>query len=231
MMASFCNYIQYFNDCKHSTGHAGGGEPEKSGVATQQSHLFSIYYGATSHFDGVLPCLDSDRIFVILQRSVLTKKEMGGSPIFCLWRRFAMELQTLLEVTLSGLGYELVDWDRSGRGRLLRVFIDKLGGISVDDCAAVSHHLTRVLAVENVDYDRMEVSSPGLDRPLKKERDFARYTGHKARIRMRIPIDGQRNFVGVLREVSDGAVLLDVDGRLLSLDLGNLEKARLVPAL
>ncbi|OGA52657.1 MAG: ribosome maturation factor RimP [Betaproteobacteria bacterium RIFCSPLOWO2_12_FULL_63_13] len=142
-----------------------------------------------------------------------------------------MDLQELLETTLTGLGYELVDLDRSGRGRLLRVFIDKPGGIGVDDCAAVSHHLMRVLAVENIAYDRLEVSSPGLDRLLKKERDFARFAGHKARIKVRIPIDGQRNFVGVLREVSGGAVQLDVEGRLLSLDLNNLEKARLVPAL
>lgn len=113
----------------------------------------------------------------------------------------------------------------------MRVFIDRPGGISVDDCARVSHHLTRVLAVENIGYDRLEVSSPGLDRPLKKEQDFVRFAGHKARIKVRVPIDGQRNFVGVLREVRSGAVQLDVEGRLLSLELGNLEKARLVPAL
>lgn len=142
-----------------------------------------------------------------------------------------MDLQRLLETTLAGLGYELVDLDRSGRGRLIRVFIDKPGGISVDDCARVSHHLTRVLAVENVSYDRLEVSSPGLDRPLKKEQDFVRFAGHRARIKVRVPIDGQRNFVGVLREVRSGAVQLDVEGRLLLLELGNLEKARLVPAL
>lgn len=142
-----------------------------------------------------------------------------------------MDLQRLLETTLAGLGYELVDLDRSGRGRLIRVFIDKPGGISVDDCARVSHHLTRVLAVENVSYDRLEVSSPGLDRPLKKEQDFVRFAGHRARIKVRVPIDGQRNFVGVLREVKSGAVQLDVEGRLLLLELGNLEKARLVPAL
>lgn len=142
-----------------------------------------------------------------------------------------MDLQELLETTLTGLGYELVDLDRSGRGHLLRIFIDKPGGIGVDDCAAVSHHLMRVLAVENIAYDRLEVSSPGLDRLLKKEQDFARFAGHKARIKVRIPIDGQRNFVGVLREVSGGVVQLDVEGRLLSLDLNNLEKARLVPAL
>jgi ribosome maturation factor RimP len=142
-----------------------------------------------------------------------------------------MELQALLETTLAGLGYELVDLERSGSGRLLRIFIDKPGGINVDDCAAVSHHLTRVLAVENIAYDRLEVSSPGLDRLLKKEQDFVRFAGYKARIKVRIPIDGQRNFVGVLREVKSGALQLDVEGRLLSLDLNNLEKARLVPAL
>lgn len=91
--------------------------------------------------------------------------------------------------------------------------------------------MTRVLAVENVSYDRLEVSSPGLDRPLKKEQDFVRFAGHRARIKVRVPIDGQRNFVGVLREVKSGAVQLDVEGRLLLLELGNLEKARLVPAL
>ena len=142
-----------------------------------------------------------------------------------------MELQALLETTLTGMGYELVDLDRSGRGRLLRIFIDKPGGINVDDCATVSHHLMRVLAVEGIAYDRLEVSSPGLDRLLKKEQDFVRFAGRKARIKVRIPIDGQRNFVGVLREVKSGALQLDVEGRLLSLDLNNLEKARLVPAL
>ncbi len=141
-----------------------------------------------------------------------------------------MDLQALLEATLAGLGYELVDLERSAKGRLLRVFIDKLNGVNVDDCAAVSQHLRRVLAVENVAYDRLEVSSPGLDRLLKKERDFVRFTGQKARIKLRIPVDGQRNFVGVLRETRAGKVQIETDGKLLSLDLDNLEKARLVPA-
>lgn len=142
-----------------------------------------------------------------------------------------MDLQALLENTLAGLGYELVDLERSGKGLFLRVFIDKPGGISVDDCATISHHLTRLLAVENINYDRLEVSSPGLDRSLKKERDFVRFAGQKARIKLRVPVDGQRNFVGVLRETGAGKVQLEVDGKVLSLDLGNLEKARLVPAI
>ena len=137
----------------------------------------------------------------------------------------------LLESTLQGLGYELVDFERSGKGALLRVFIDQPQGIDVEDCAKVSNHLSRVLAVENIDYGRLEVSSPGLDRLLRKERDFVRFAGHKARIKVRVPVEGQRNFLGVLRETHAGKIELDVDGRIVTLDLANLDKARLVPAL
>jgi ribosome maturation factor RimP len=138
----------------------------------------------------------------------------------------------MLESTLSGLGFELVDFERSGKGRLLRVFIDKTGGVTLDDCAAVSNHLSRVFAVEGVDYERLEISSPGLDRPLKKEQDFARYAGQKARIKLRVPVEGQRNFIGVLRETRAGKVEIEVDGgKTVSLDLANLDKARLVPAI
>jgi ribosome maturation factor RimP len=147
-------------------------------------------------------------------------------------QELAMDLQQLLESTLSGLGYELVDVERSGKGKLLRIFIDKPGGIDVEDCATVSHHLSRVFTVEGVDYERLEVSSPGLDRPLRKEQDFARYSGQKARIKMRVPIAGQRNFVGVLRDTRAGKVEIEVeDGKTVSLDLANLDKARLVPAV
>jgi ribosome maturation factor RimP len=155
---------------------------------------------------------------------------MGGSPIFCLWRTI-MDLQQLLESTLAGLGYEFVDLERSGKGRLLRIYIDKPGGIGVEDCARVSNHLSRVFAVENVGYERLEISSPGLDRLLRKEQDFVRFAGHKARIKVRVPVEGQRNFVGVLRDTRAGKVEIDVDGKVLSLDLANLDKARLVPAI
>lgn len=137
----------------------------------------------------------------------------------------------MLENTLAGLGYELVDLERSAKGALLRVFIDKPGGITVDDCALVSNHLSRVFAVENVGYDRLEVSSPGLDRPLRTEKDFARFAGQKARLKLRVPLEGQRNFVGVLRNAETGKVGLEIDGRVLSLDLGNVDKARLLPTL
>jgi ribosome maturation factor RimP len=140
-------------------------------------------------------------------------------------------LNGLLETTLGGMGYELVGVERPAKGRLLRIYIDKPGGITVEDCAAVSNQVGRVLAVENVAYDRLEVSSPGLDRLLKGERDFVRFAGQKARIKMRVAVEGQRNFIGVVREAGAGRLQLEVDGRLLSLEIGNVETARLVPDL
>lgn len=142
-----------------------------------------------------------------------------------------MELQELLEMTLSGMGYELVDLNRSGKGRMLQVFIDKPDGITVDDCVSVSDHLGRLFAVENIDYDRLEVSSPGLDRSLKKVADFSRFLGETAKIKLRIAFKGRRNFVGILHAVTETVLKLDVDGEILDFELGNLEKARLVPKL
>ncbi len=114
-----------------------------------------------------------------------------------------MDVVKLVETTVGGLGYELVEMERSGRG-LLRVFIDKPEGISVDDCQVVSNQLTRLFTVENVDYDRLEVSSPGLDRPLKKEADFSRFAGEKIQLKLRMPMDGRKNFVGMIAGVNDG---------------------------
>ena len=139
-----------------------------------------------------------------------------------------MDALKLVETTVNGMGYELVAFERAGRG-LLRVFIDKPDGISVDDCQAVSNQLTRLFLVENVDYDRLEVSSPGLDRPLKKEADFVRFAGEKAQLKLRMAMEGRRNFVGVIGKVSDGILQLDVEGNQVSIDLSNLDKAHLVP--
>ncbi|MGH8618351.1 MAG: ribosome maturation factor RimP [Burkholderiales bacterium] len=140
-----------------------------------------------------------------------------------------MDLGIVLTQTVSGLGYELVDWEKPGRGGLLRLYIDKPGGINVDDCAAVSRQVSRVLEVERVGYDRLEVSSPGLDRALKQAGDFTRFTGERAKVRLRLPLDGQRNFVGTISGVEDGAVVLAVEGRTVRLELANVESARLAP--
>src|SRR4051812_32959143 len=119
-----------------------------------------------------------------------------------------MDLRGMMEKTLPGLGYELVEVETSARGRLVRVFIDKPGGVDVEDCARVSEHLSRLLTVENVDYDRLEISSPGLDRPLRTKSDFVRFTGEEAQIRMRGLIGNRRNFVGKISGVTDENVML-----------------------
>src|SRR5665647_99432 len=93
----------------------------------------------------------------------------------------ATDLTELLRRTLAGLGFELVDMEHSHSGQI-RVFIDKPQGITVDDCATVSNQLTRLFAVEGVDYGRLEVSSPGLDRPLKSLDDYSRFAGRKAKV-------------------------------------------------
>ena len=130
------------------------------------------------------------------------------------------------------MGYELVDLQVSNRGGLLRLFIDKPGGIGLEDCAAVSRQLTRVLEVEGVEYDRLEVSSPGLDRPLRKAQDFARFAGQKADVRMRTPdASGRRRFVGVLRGENEGRVSLELEGQTVALAIEDIDRARLVPKL
>lgn len=148
-------------------------------------------------------------------------------------RVFDLNLENVIAPVVSGMGYELVDLQSGQGGRLLRLFIDKAGGIDVDDCAAVSRQLSRVLEVEGVDYDRLEVSSPGLDRPLRKSADFARFAGHKADVRMRTPdATGRRRFVGLLRGVEGGALDMELEGKTtVRLALADLDRARLVPEL
>jgi ribosome maturation factor RimP len=133
-----------------------------------------------------------------------------------------------LEQALGSLGYELVDLEMSRSG-LVRVFIDKPGGITVEDCARVSNHLTRVFAVEGFDYERLEVSSPGLDRPLKRLEDFARFAGREATVRLKLPRDGRRRLEGRIAGVEGEAVVVEVEGRRWSVALTDIERARLVP--
>jgi len=147
-------------------------------------------------------------------------------------------LEPLVERTVGGLGYELADFEYINGGRMLRVFIEKshefnpgLGqaGITVADCEAVSRQLQRVFEVEGITYDRLEVSSPGLDRKLKKAADFARFTGHEARVRLRSPVNGRRNFTGIVRAVEGERVEFEFDGDRMAFDIAELDRARLVP--
>ncbi|HUN69706.1 MAG TPA: ribosome maturation factor RimP [Burkholderiales bacterium] len=136
----------------------------------------------------------------------------------------------VVEATLAGMGFELVEARASGGGRHLSIFIDRPGGVTVDHCAEVSRHLARVFEVEGIDYDRLEVSSPGLDRPLRKAADFARFAGSKVDVRMRTPdASGRRRFTGLLRGSDGGVATVQVEGRDVALNVDDIERARLVP--
>ena len=147
-------------------------------------------------------------------------------------------LLRLLEPPVEALGFELVDVEfaAQGRGGVLRIFIDRRAGgdgagITVDDCALVSHEVSRVLETEDPikgDYT-LEVSSPGFDRILRKPAHFARFIGERVAAELKLPQDGRRRFVGVLKSLGEGRIEVEVDGRLYSLPLERIQKARLRP--
>jgi len=142
----------------------------------------------------------------------------------------APDLHSLVERTIGPLGYELVDIEFGPRG-LLRVFIDSTAGIQIEDCEAVSRQLSHVFTVDDIDYGRLEVSSPGLDRKLKSAVDFERFAGFEADLRLRETLNGRRRFVGVLSQGQNGKFALDYEGGRLEFTADEVERARLVPKL
>lgn len=152
-----------------------------------------------------------------------------------------MNWQAAVEKTVTGLGYDMVDCERSAAG-LLRVYIDKLPEaaaagefITVDDCERVTRQLQYVLEVENAPYERLEVSSPGLDRPLKKAADYGRFVGQPVQITLREAFQGRKKYKGLLSAEGDGwrVVFADDKGGEQALDfsLEEVREARLVPAI
>jgi ribosome maturation factor RimP len=140
------------------------------------------------------------------------------------------DLHTLLDRSVTQLGYELVDLEISSRGKLLRLFIDKPEGVNIDDCVLVSNQLSNLLAVEHdIDYDRLEVSSPGMDRVLKKESDFVRFSGQRVHLKLRVPVEGRKNYLGILRGLEQGQLLIEFEGVKQKIALTNVDKARLSP--
>lgn len=140
----------------------------------------------------------------------------------------------LIGRTVEPMGYELVGVEYLSRGKggkLLRVYIDQQSGITVDDCAAVSRQLSAMLDVEDpiAENYELEVSSPGLDRPLFRPEHFARFSGERVRIRLSRPLEGRRNFEGILKGLVEGCVELTVDNEIFRLDLEDIDSARLVP--
>ena len=140
----------------------------------------------------------------------------------------------LLEPVVAALGYELleVEWSSAGRNSLVRVYIDRTdgGGIGLDDCERASRSIGAVLdAADPIGTEyRLEVSSPGFDRPLRTAEHFARFAGSEARIELVAPIEGRRRFRGRLGPVEGGEVTIEVDGKDWKLPLAGISKARLV---
>lgn len=138
----------------------------------------------------------------------------------------------LAEPLCLGEGLELVhiEYQREPAGRTLRIYLDKPGGVTLDDCVNVSRQLGDILDVgleTELSY-RMEISSPGLDRPLGKLGDFERFRGCRAKIRTARPIDGRKNFTGTLEGIEGESVLLLVDHRTMRIALADIAKAHLI---
>jgi ribosome maturation factor RimP len=143
---------------------------------------------------------------------------------------------------LAGMGVDLIDVERAAMG-LLRVTIDKDGGVRIEDCEQVSRQLSRVYEVENIDYRRLEVGSPGVDRPLRGEADFLRFAGSRVEIKLREAVDNRKVYTGILRapEAAGDAAARPVYGlefeakkndiQVLSFTLDDIERAKLDPVL
>lgn len=144
-------------------------------------------------------------------------------------------VEQLIEPVIVALGYEFVGVEYSPQGRqsLLRIYIDNPDGITVDDCERVSRQVSAVLDVEDPIQGqyRLEVSSPGLDRPLFTLEQFSRFVGKTVKLRLVAPKEGRRNFSGTLKQVDNESVMIEQDGEDLALPFGQIDKAHLVPEI
>ena len=142
--------------------------------------------------------------------------------------KLEQRLTDMLEPAVEALGFELVgvEFVRAGKHSILRVFIDHENGITVDDCADVSHQASAILDIEDpisTEYN-LEISSPGMDRPLFKEAHYAAVVGEEVSVRLSVPMDNRRNFKGRLLACENGVISIEVDGQQFQLAVANIEK-------
>jgi ribosome maturation factor RimP len=141
------------------------------------------------------------------------------------------EVQQVIEPILQSQGFELVDleYHREVQGWVLRIYLDREGGVTLDDCTAVSHEVGAVLEVKDLIPNAyvLEVSSPGLTRPIKKAEDFHKYRDRLVKIKLYEPIDGRKNFKGTLLGLEGEKVKVEVDQRVYELPLQSIAKANL----
>jgi ribosome maturation factor RimP len=148
------------------------------------------------------------------------------------------DLIRLLEPPIEALGFELVDVEfaREGRGGVLRIFIDRraedsAAGVTVEDCARTSHAVSEVLEVHDPikGHYTLEVSSPGFDRILRTRAHFERFVGERIFAELKLPMEGRRRFIGLLKSASSDTIVVEVDGKPYGLPLDRIQKARLRP--
>ncbi len=163
-----------------------------------------------------------------------TESGLGAHFFFgkCFMQVDLRKIESLVGPVAASLGYELVQAQLAGDqgGSILRILIDRAGGVQVADCEQLSREISTLLDVEGAvpGRYRLEVSSPGLNRPLVKEADFVRYVGSRAQVKTSVPIEGRRNYAGELRAVESGSVVMKIDGIEYRVPIGLIEKANLV---
>jgi ribosome maturation factor RimP len=148
-------------------------------------------------------------------------------------RRDQVHLWELFEPVVNGMGYDLIEIEHfpNPKHGVLRLYIDKEDGVTVDDCSSVSHQISALIDVEEPvsGHFNLEISSPGLDRPLRRLKDFQRFTGSLVKLKTARPLEGQRNFRGRLLEADEDKVVIETDDEEISLPMSVVEKARIVP--
>jgi len=142
-------------------------------------------------------------------------------------------LEEFVSKIVAQMGYELVDFEFQNQGKLIRIFIDKPASVTIDDCVDVSNHLNHVLTVEeDIDYERLEVSSPGFDRVIKKIEDFKKFKGENVKIKTRTPIMNQRNFKGEVLGVKGLVIMIKTpEQEQVNIDFDIIDRARLDPKI
>jgi len=148
-------------------------------------------------------------------------------------RRELTHLWELFEPVVNGMGYDLIEIEHfpNPKHGVLRLYIDKEDGITIDDCSDVSRQISALIDVEDPVRGQfnLEVSSPGMDRPLRKVTDFQRFIGSKVKLKTVMPFDGQRNFSGRLLEADEASVVIETDEEEITIPMSALDKARIVP--
>jgi len=145
------------------------------------------------------------------------------------------KIKEIIEIPILKKNMELVDleWRRERNGWVLRIFIDKPGGVTIADCAKISGIVGEILDKKNIIHRSyiLEVSSPGIERPLVKKEDYERFKGEKAKIILKTPVSGRRNFTGIILGIKKDLVQIEVEGRIWEFSLDNIKKANLQPEI